>query len=115
MPNAYKLLLLKVLHTAIWVFYNIVIFYFLFAVITNKLDTTLWVCVALILLEGITLLVFRWNCPVTLLARRYSNSPRHNFDIYLPEPIARYNKEIYTAIVIPGFCVLAYRVLHLAG
>lgn len=36
--NQVKLRLIKILHTTIWVFYNVVIFYMLYAVIIDKID-----------------------------------------------------------------------------
>lgn len=33
-----KLLLIKSVHTLIWIFFNVVIFYLLYAVIINKID-----------------------------------------------------------------------------
>jgi hypothetical protein len=33
-----KLILIKTAHTLIWIFFNVVIFYLLYAVITNKID-----------------------------------------------------------------------------
>lgn len=34
-----------------------------------------------------------------MVARRYSDSQRANFDIYLPEWLARHNKTIYSVIM----------------
>ncbi len=50
-------------------------------------------------LEIIALLRFRMRCPLTVVARRYSDSQRANFDIYLPEWLARHNKTIYSVIM----------------
>ena len=100
---------IKILHTAIWVFYNVVIFYLLYAVITNKIDRWTWICIGLIVLEGIILLVFKSICPVTLIARKYSNSREPNFDIYLPNWLARYNKEIYTTLFFIAVAILIFR------
>ena len=90
-----KLIQVKLLHTAVWVFFNAVIFYLLYAVLTNKIDGWVWVGIGAIVLEGLVLLAFRNVCPLTLIARKYSNSTKANFDIYLPEWLARYNKWIY--------------------
>jgi hypothetical protein len=60
----------------------------------------MWICNGLIVLAGIILLVFKSICPVTLIARKYSNFQKPNFDIYLPKWLARYNKEIYTTIIL---------------
>ncbi len=105
------LTLIKTIHTLIWIFFNVVIFYLGYAVITDQIDKWVWICLGLILLEGLVLLVFRRMCPVTLIARRYSDSTRDNFDIYLPNWLARYNKEIYTAIVVIFVLILVYRLV----
>jgi hypothetical protein len=111
MPPATKLLLIKLLHTAILVFFNIVIFFFLYAVITNRLDVWMWIALGLIAAECLVLLVFNRICPVTIVARKYSNSKAANFDIFLPEWLAKYNKEIYGTIVAIGLVVLVWRLL----
>lgn len=68
-----------------------------------------WICIGLIVLEAIILVVFKSICPVTLLARKYSDSTAHNFDIYLPNWLAKYNKIIYTTIVLAACVILMYR------
>lgn len=104
-----KLTIVKVIHTAIWLFFNVVIFYLAYAVILNKIDKWVWICLSLIVLEGITLLVFKRMCPVTVIARKYSNSAKSNFDIFLPEWLAKYNKLIYSIIVIVILIILVVR------
>ena len=99
MNSQSKLVLIKLLHTLVWIFFNIVIFYMLYAVIMDKIDLWLWIGFGLVLLEGLTLLVFKFFCPLTIMARKYSDSTRDNFDIYIPNWLARYNKLIYTSIV----------------
>ena len=106
-----KLITIKIIHTAIWIFFNVVIFYMLYAVITNKIDKWLWLGYALILLEAITLLIFRFSCPLTIVARKYSSSTKDNFDIYLPEWLARYNKQVYTGIMIVILALTIYRLI----
>lgn len=105
----HKLILVKLLHTLVWIFFNVVIFYFLYAVIVNKIDKWVWICLGLIILEGLILMVFNKMCPITLIARKYSDSTDHNFDIYLPNWLAKYNKLIYTTIVLIGVCILVWR------
>jgi hypothetical protein len=93
------------------VFFNIVIFYLLYAVIIDKIDKWIWICLGLILLEGIILVGFKRICPVTIIARKYSDSTKDNFDIYLPNWLARHNKLIYTSIVIVAVVILIYRLV----
>ena len=111
MTNERKLTLIKVVHTIVWLFFKVVIFYMLYAAIANKIDIWLWFCYGLIALEGFTLLIFRLYCPLTVWARRYSLSTKENFDIYLPNWLAKYNKQIYTSIVIIITIIVISRLL----
>jgi hypothetical protein len=111
MTASAKLVVIKMIHTLVWIFFNVVIFYFLYAVVADKIDKWVWICLSLILLEGLVLLVFRNICPITMVAREYSESDKANFDIYLPNWLAKYNKRIYTAIVLVAVLILAYRLL----
>jgi hypothetical protein len=106
-----KLIFVKSIHSLIWVFFNVVIFYMLYAVIADKIDKWVWICIGLIALEGLVLLVFKSICPVTLIARKYSDSTSANFDIYLPNWLAKYNKLIYTIIVGIALLILIYRMM----
>ncbi|WP_221393553.1 hypothetical protein [Dyadobacter sp. NIV53] len=91
---------IKAIHTMIWLFFNVVIFYMLYAVVSGKIDIWLWVGFGLVFLEGLTLLIFKWYCPLTLLAKRYSTSDKDNFDIYLPNWLAKNTKTIYTSLFV---------------
>jgi hypothetical protein len=68
MKNEAKLRLIKIIHTVIWIFFNFVISYMLYAAITNKLDLFLWMGYGFVFLEGLTLLIFENHCPLNLLA-----------------------------------------------
>lgn len=102
---------IKLLHTIIWVFFNVVLFYLLYAIIINKIDCWVWVCIGLVVLEIITLLLFKWLCPLTVWARKYSDSTQSNFDIYLPEWLAKHNKLIYGILFTLSLVLLAYRLV----
>jgi hypothetical protein len=106
-----KLILIKIIHTLIWLFFNLIIFYMLYAVIADKLDKWLWIGYGLIIMEGITLVAFKFFCPLTILARKYSNSTKDNFDIYLPNWLAKYTKLIYSGIVAIILLITIYRLL----
>ena len=109
MQSKTKLTLIKIIHTLIWLFFNFVIFYMLYAAVVNKLDAWLWLGYGIIFTEGIVLLIFKSFCPVTVLARRYSDSTKDNFDIYLPNWLARNNKLIYTLILTAVIFITIYQ------
>ena len=59
--------------------------------------------------EVAALAVNRWRCPLTPIAARYTEDRRANFDIYLPEWLARYNKEIFGPLYLAGVVLLVVR------
>jgi hypothetical protein len=111
MQDETKLIIIKTTHTLIWLFFNVVIFYMLYAVAVNKIDRWLWIGYGLFILEGITLLVYRFYCPLTIMARKYSKSTTANFDIYLPNWLAKYTKLIYTSILLVIIIITIYQLL----
>jgi len=59
----------------------------------------------------LTIRLRRMSSTLPFWASRYSSSARHNFDIYLPEWLAKYNKQIYTVIVVIILLLLAWRLV----
>ena len=106
-----KLIFIKLTHTIIWIFFNVVIFYLLYAVVVDKIDKWIWIGLGLFLLEGIILIVFKMKCPLTVIARQYSDSTKENFDIYLPNWVAKNNKLIYTSILLIVIGILIFRLI----
>jgi hypothetical protein len=95
----------------VWLFFNAVLAYLAYAAITGKIDIWVWVGLGLFVVEGIVLLLFKMVCPLTIIARKYSDSEKSNFDIYLPEWLAKYNKEIYSTLLGIVIIVIVYRFL----
>ena len=112
MSDQSKLIFIKILHTLIWVFFNIVIFYMLYAVINNKLDTWLWIGYGFFAIEGLVLAIYNMHCPLTLVAHKYTNDHKIGFDIYLPSWLAKYNKLIYSIILIIVGIITVYQLLQ---
>jgi hypothetical protein len=56
-------------------------------------------------------LFFNKRCPLTIIARTYFDSAKDNFDIYLPNWLAKWNKLICTTLFILIKGGLIYRVL----
>lgn len=98
--NQFPLTFVKTLHTLVWIFFNIVLVYLYYAVLTRKIDVWFWWGIGAYALEFVILIAYRWTCPLTFWARRYSDSDRDNFDIYLPNWLARHTKTIYSSFII---------------
>ncbi|MDZ7608105.1 MAG: hypothetical protein U5K79_21570 [Cyclobacteriaceae bacterium] len=98
------------MHTLIWIFFVGVIFYVVYSGISGIINIYTWIAITLIIGEGIVLTIFKMSCPLTIMARKYSDSDKDNFDIYLPNWLARHNKTIFTTIYIIGVITVLVRV-----
>lgn len=106
---------IKLLHTFVWFVFASLIFYIFFAGLLGFVSNFTWIAIALVFGEVLTLLVFKWYCPLTLVARKYSDSTRENFDIYLPEWLAKHNKLIFGTLYVAGLILVVWRIFHEAG
>ena len=97
---------LKLLHTLIWAFFvlSILAVPVLGALGKLKLATCL---AAGVLGECIILALNHWRCPVSSVADRLTSDRAPNYDIYLPEWLARWNKEIFGTLFVLGLLLLA--------
>ena len=99
--DARSLQRVKVAHTIIWA---------VFAACIIAVPALAWLghdrpAAALILVvlgEVLVLIVNGGHCPLTAVAARYTTDRRDNFDIYLPQWLARYNKLIFGSIYLFG-------------
>jgi len=109
MDSNTKLILIKVIHTALWCVFASAIFYTLYAGIFNDIGALVWFCIGLVFLEAIILLIFKWKCPFTLLAQKYTENPYVGFDIFLPMWLARNNKTIFSILFAVGLILVLWR------
>jgi hypothetical protein len=94
------------LHTAIWAFFVGCILALPIAGLMHRFD---WAAIltVLILVECGVLALNRGRCPLTNWAGRFTDERGDNFDIFLPEWVARHNKAIFgTLFVFNEFIVL---------
>ena len=82
MNQTHKLFFIKLIHTLIWAIFVAVIFYVLYSGITDTITIYTWIGIGLIIGEGLVLLIFNMSCPLTVVARKYSDSKKDNFDIF---------------------------------
>jgi len=101
----HRLRAVRLLHTAVWA---------VFAGCIAAIPVLTWqgqlgaaaVFAMVVLGEVVVLWLNRWRCPLTAVAARYTDDRRANFDIYLPEWLARYNKQIFGPLYAIGVAYL---------
>ena len=92
---------IKLVHTAVWAFFAGCIFAIPVLAWRGAVTTAL-VVIAVVFIEVVVILVNGWRCPLTDVAARYTDDRRDNFDIYLPEWLARHNKTIFGGLYAAG-------------
>jgi hypothetical protein len=103
MPSSAKptLVAIKLLHTAVWLFFVACIAAVPVAAALRNFRLTA-VFATLVLIECLVLAVNRCRCPLTDVAARFAPETSDNFDIYLPNWLARHNKTIFGALFLAG-------------
>jgi hypothetical protein len=109
MVNEQKLRQIKLLHTAVWVVMVAAIFQILYSGWSGNISPLTWGAFGLMAFEGLALWYGKGACPLTPVARQYSDSRKANFDIYLPEWLARWNKEIFGTLLLVGVVLVVWR------
>ena len=89
---------IKLSHTAIWAFLAGCIQALPIARFMRRFD---WAAIltSLTLVECGVLALNRGRCPLTDLAARFTNERADNFDIYLPNWLARHNRAIFGSVL----------------
>jgi hypothetical protein len=106
-----KLFIIKLIHTIIWFVFAAAIMYVLYAGVFNKINKLVWYCIGAVLLEGIVLLTNNGKCPLTSIAGKYTDNRSANFDIFLPEWLAKHNKILFSIIFFVGLFLVLWRMV----
>ena len=95
--TAVTLKTIKVAHTIVWAFFVSCILAIPVASWRGEHRTAAWFA-AVVAFEVAILVANKWRCPLTSVAARYTDDRHDNFDIYLPEWLAKHNKSIFGAL-----------------
>jgi hypothetical protein len=103
-----SLRLVKIAHTIVWA---------IFAACILAIPVLAWfgydlqagALILVVFVEVLVLIANGGHCPLTAIAARYTLDRRDNFDIYLPEWLARHNKLIFGSIYLGGVAVTLAR------
>ena len=99
---------IKVVHTIVWALFAGCIFAIPIASLFGDNQAAFWLA-AIVLVEVAVLALNKWRCPLTALAARYTTDRGANFDIYLPEWLAKHNKVIFGTIYLVGVATAGVR------
>jgi hypothetical protein len=107
--RARMLVMIKSLHTAVWLFFVACILGIPIAAASERFIVA-EVLVGLVFVECAILAANQGRCPLTDLAGRYTDDrAAANFDIYLPEWLARHNKTLFGTLFLGDLLFLAWQ------
>ena len=98
----------KLAHTVIWAFFvGCILAIPLFTVLNLLRPAALFS--SIVFVEVVVLVSNGLTCPLTKVAGRYTADRRANFDIYLPEWLARHNKAVFGTMYVAALILLLAR------
>ena len=89
MPNK-KVFVIKFTHSVLFFVMVFCLFYILYCAITGTYDWTLLTAIVLLLIDGLSIALNRWRCPLTTLAEKYGAENGAVTHIILTPWCARY-------------------------
>lgn len=108
------LVVLKVVHTLVWAVFAACVLAIPVVAWRDEHRAADWLA-AVVAGEVAVLALNRWRCPLTAVAARYTDDRRANFDIYLPEWLARHNKLIFGALYLASLVFALVRWARVPG
>jgi riboflavin transporter FmnP len=104
---------IKIVHAVVWAFFvSCILAIWVFAWQADYVHAAL--SIGVVMVEVVMLVLNRWRCPLTSVAARYTDDRRANFDVYLPEWLARYTKLIFGALYVAGIIFTLARWAYLS-
>jgi polyferredoxin len=98
--------MIKLVHTLVWAFFASATFLIPVCAWMQQFRAAL-ILIATVFVEVLILIFNGFSCPLTGVAAQYTNDRRDNFDIYLPEWLARQNKLIFGLLYLFGILFTA--------
>lgn len=102
---------IKAIHSVIWFIMAVAIMYTLYSGITGKINAITYWSIFLIVFEIVTLLINKWTCPLTNIARNIKSDWQDGDDIFLPTWLAMNNKQIFGTLFILGVVLVILRLV----
>ena len=104
----WRLIAIKAAHTLVWAFFvACIVAIWILAIQGDLLNAA--IAIGLVSFEVVVLAFNKGRCPLSPIAKRYTQDRRVNFDIYLPEWLAGRTMPIFGALYIGGVALTCAR------
>ena len=103
---------IRFVHSAIFIFFNIIMAVLLYEVTADKISILTWIAVALFAIEVIVIIANNWTCSLTTYAEKLESYHGQTTDIFfLPKWFADRIFTIYGGLLIVALLLLVIRLL----
>lgn len=109
MSNTQKLALVRLVHTAIYILMAASTFVLLYAGLSGRSGTWLYVALVLLVIEVVVFFGNGMRCPLTAIAVRYGADTGGVLDTFLPERITRNTFWFFGNVMMTGLILLVLR------
>ena len=113
MSHSHMLLLIRTVHTIIYIILAVSVVFLLVAALLGYFVPLLLVAVILISIEVIVFVASGMKCPLTDLAKKYGAEKGYAFDTFLPEAFTKYTFRFFGVLLLLGLILLALRMIRL--
>jgi hypothetical protein len=91
---------IRFVHTAIFVFFNVIMAVLLYEVTADKISILTWIAVALFAIEIIVLIANNWTCPLTIYAEKLECYHGQVIDIFFLPKFIFYGGLLAVALLL---------------
>ena len=106
--SAFMLTVIKVAHTIVWGFFvTCIVAVWVFALKGEYFHAAL--AIGIVMIEVLVLVLNGLHCPLTSIAARYTGDRHANFDICLPEWLAKHTKTTFGGLYAGGIILTLAR------
>lgn len=109
MTDRQLLMLIRTVHTLIYLVMAVATFVLVYAGITGASGAWLWTALVLLGIEVVVYVGNGMRCPLTALAVRYGAETGYVFDTFLPERATRYTFNFFGSVMAVGLVLLILR------
>lgn len=109
--SQHKLLVVKLVHATLFILMSGCVVYTLYSGIARNYHWTLFLAIGVIVVDGMVLMLNKWQCPLTSLAKKLGDDTGRVTDIFFPAWFVPHVLRSYSALFTVAVLVLAIRYL----
>jgi len=100
MDRSTKLVVIKLVHTAVWLVMAVATGVVVQRSLTDDFDVMFWIAAGLLCAETLVFVVGGGRCPLSGIAARYTDPGDERPDLYLPPWLARNNVRVFVVLFV---------------